>query len=53
MNLTLWTTAGLVVWLVLWAIGAKAFDSFMLAALIILVGATTHILLRYLPNRRP
>ncbi len=32
-------TAGLVVWIVLWALGAKGFDAFMLATVIILVGA--------------
>ncbi len=51
MAMTLWTTAALVVWLVLWAIGQKAFDSFLLAGLIIIVGATNHILKRYLPNK--
>ena len=38
MGLVLTVTAGLVVWVVLWALGAKGFDAFMLAALII-VGA--------------
>ncbi len=53
MPLVLWTTTALVVWIVLWALGAKAFDAFMLATVIILVGATLEILKRYLPNRRP
>jgi hypothetical protein len=52
MSLVLWTTAALVVWLTLWAIGVKAFDAFMLATVIILVGATLEILKRYLPGRR-
>jgi hypothetical protein len=51
MQLTLFTTAGLVVWLVLWSIGQKAFDAFLLAGLIILIGATLEILKHYLPNR--
>jgi hypothetical protein len=51
MALTLWTTFALVVWLVLWAIGQKAFDAFLLAGLIIVIGATLEILKRYLPNR--
>jgi hypothetical protein len=51
MAMTLWTTAALVIWLVLWSIGQKAMDSFILAALIIIVGATLEILKRYLPNR--
>jgi hypothetical protein len=52
MGLTLWTTTGLVVWIVLWAIGAKPFDSFMLATLIIVIGATLHIVRKYLPGGR-
>ncbi len=52
MGLVLTITAGLIVWIVLWALGAKAFDSFMLAALIILIGAGVKILAGYLPGRR-
>jgi hypothetical protein len=51
MALTLWTTFGLVVWLTLWALGSKSFDSAMLAVLIIVIGATIHLLKNYLPNR--
>ena len=36
MGLILTATAGLVVWIVLWALGTKGFDAFMLAAAIIL-----------------
>ena len=53
MALTLWTTFGLVVWIVLWSLGAKAFDAAMLLVTIVLIGATLEILKRYLPNRRP
>jgi len=52
MGLILTTTAGLVVWIVLWSLGTKGFDAFMLALAIILVGATMRILARYLPGRR-
>ena len=31
MGLVLTVTAGLIIWIVLWALGAKGFDSFMLA----------------------
>ena len=51
MAMTLWTTAALVVWIVLWSLGSKAFDAFMLTVLIVLVGATIHILKRYIPQR--
>jgi len=52
MGLVLTVTAGLVVWIVLWALGSKGFDAFLLAAAIILVGATLRILSGYLPGRR-
>ena len=46
------TTFGLIIWLVLWAIGVKAFDAFMLTALIALVAATLRMLTPYLPGNR-
>ncbi len=52
MGLILTVTAGLVVWIVLWALGAKGFDAFLLSVAIILVGATLRILTGYLPGRR-
>ncbi len=52
MGLVLTVTAGLVVWIVLWALGAKGFDAFMLATTIILVGGVVKILAGYLPGRR-
>jgi hypothetical protein len=52
MGLILTATAGLVIWIVLWALGAKGFDAFMIAAAIILAGATLRMLSRFLPGRR-
>jgi hypothetical protein len=52
MGLILATTAGLVVWIVLWALGSKGFDAFLLAVAIVLVGSTLRLLSRYLPGRR-
>lgn len=52
MGLVLTATAGLVIWVVLWALGAKGFDAFMLATAIILVGATLKLVSGYLPGRR-
>jgi len=46
------TTIGLMLWIVLWAIGAKAFDAFMITVLIALVAATVRMLLPYLPGNR-
>ena len=52
MGLIVTATAGLIVWIVLWALGAKGFDAFMLATAIILAGAALKILSNYLPGRR-
>jgi hypothetical protein len=52
MGLVLTATAGLIVWIVLWALGSKGFDAFMLATAIIVVGASVKILAGYLPGRR-
>ncbi len=52
MGLILTVTAGLIVWIVLWALGAKGSDAFMLATVIILIGAAFRILAGYLPGRR-
>jgi hypothetical protein len=42
--------AGLGLWIILWAIGAKPIDAFLPAVLIILVAGTTRLLAKY---RRP
>jgi hypothetical protein len=52
MGLILTVTAGLVVWIILWALGAKGSDAFLLATVIILIGAALRILSGYLPGRR-
>ena len=52
MGLILTVTAGLVVWVTLWALGTKGLDAALLAAAIILVGASLRILAGYLPGRR-
>jgi hypothetical protein len=52
MFMTLAATAGLVLWIVLWSIGAKAFDAFIVTALILLVAATVKLVLPSLPGRR-
>lgn len=43
--------AGLCVWIVLWALGAKGFDAFMVTTVVILLGATAKLLVPYLPGR--
>lgn len=52
MGLVLTVTAGLIIWIVLWALGAKGFDSFMLAVLVIVIGASVKLVAGYLPGRR-
>jgi hypothetical protein len=52
MGFILTVTAGLIVWVVLWALGAKGFDAFLLTSAIVLVGASLKILSGYLPGRR-
>jgi hypothetical protein len=51
MGLVLVTTFGLVIWIVMWAIGTKALDAFMITAVVIMVGAAGRMLAPYLPGR--
>jgi hypothetical protein len=44
--------AGLVVWIVLWAIGAKSFDAFMITGLMLVLAAAGHLLAPHLPGSR-
>ena len=45
---------GMILWVVLWGLGAKGFDTGMLFLLIVLGGATIKVFGRLLPgNRRP
>jgi hypothetical protein len=46
------TTFGLILWLVLWALGQKALDAFLLTVLIALVAATLRMISPYLPGNR-
>ena len=36
-------TVGLVIWIVLWALGVKSFDGFMITALLVVLAATARI----------
>ena len=51
MGLVLATTFGLVLWIVLWAIGVKSLDAFLITLVVIVLGATGKILAPYLPGR--
>jgi len=52
MGFVLTIAAGLVTWIVLWALGAKGFDAFMVTTIVILLGATAKLLVPYLPGRQ-
>ena len=52
MGIVLATTAGLIVWIVLWSLGAKAIDGFMITTVIVLLGATARMLVPYLPGAK-
>jgi hypothetical protein len=52
MGLVLAITAGCIAWVVLWAVGAKSLDAFIVTILFALVGVTGHMLVRYLPGRQ-
>ncbi|HEV2061922.1 MAG TPA: hypothetical protein VGR12_03640 [Solirubrobacteraceae bacterium] len=51
MAIVVWTTAVLLLWIVLWALGAKAFDAALLSVSILVVAATVEIVKRYLPTK--
>jgi hypothetical protein len=54
MGLLLTFIFGLVVWIVLWAIGAKSFDAFLITMVMVLLAAAAHIIWPTLPgNRKP
>ena len=52
MGLLMTLIAGLVLWIVLWAIGVKGFDAFLITIAMVLVAATARILSPYLPGNR-
>jgi hypothetical protein len=52
MLLLLTTIAGLVIWIVLWAIGVKSFDAFLITILMVLLAATWKLVSPNLPGER-
>jgi hypothetical protein len=52
MGLVYSIVASLCLWIVLWALGAKALDSFLLAAFLIVVAVTVQMLQKYNPSKR-
>jgi hypothetical protein len=52
MGVLLTLITGLVVWVVLWAIGAKALDAFLITLVMLVVAAAVRLLVPYLPGNR-
>ena len=52
MGLILTGTAGLCIWIVLWALGISGFDAILIAVSMVLVAIGIHNLLPFLPGRR-
>ncbi len=52
MGLILTATAGLMIWIVLWAIGVSGFDAILIAVLMMLVALAVRQVLPYLPGRQ-
>jgi hypothetical protein len=52
MGLVVATTTGLVIWIVMWALGTKPFDAFLITVVIVVLGATARMLAPYLPGNR-
>ena len=52
MLLFLATILGLVVWIVMFFLGAKSLESFLITLLIVLLAATWQVLSPYLPGNR-
>jgi uncharacterized membrane protein YbhN (UPF0104 family) len=52
MGLLLTLIAGLVVWIVLWAIGTKSLDAIFITVLMLVIAAGVRMLVPHLPGRR-
>jgi hypothetical protein len=51
MGVLLTLIAGLVIWVVLWAIGSSGFDAALVTLLIMVVAGCAHVLVPHLPGR--
>jgi hypothetical protein len=52
MGLILTATAGLCLWIVIWALGVSGFDSILIAVVMVLIAILVRNLLPFLPGRR-
>ena len=53
MGLLLTLIAGLVVWIVGWAVGVKSFDAFLFTILLVALAGAVRLALPFLPGGRP
>jgi len=52
MGLLLTATTGLVIWIVLWALGLKAIDGFFVVLTLVIFAVVARVLGPHLPSRR-
>jgi hypothetical protein len=52
MGLILTATAGLCLWIIIWALNVSGFDAIMIAIVMVLIAIGVRNLLPYLPGRR-
>jgi len=52
MGILLTLIVGLVIWIVLWAIGAKSFDAFLITLVMLIIAAAAHMVWPTLPGNR-
>jgi hypothetical protein len=52
MGVLLTLITGLVVWIVLWALGWRAFDAVLITALLLVIAAAVRLVVPYLPGNR-
>ena len=52
MGLLVTTVVGLVIWVVLWGVGAKGFDAFMITLLLVVTAATARLIAPFLPGNK-
>jgi hypothetical protein len=52
MGLILTATAGLCIWIILWALGTSGFDAILIAVALVLLAIGVRNLVPFLPGRR-
>jgi hypothetical protein len=52
MGLVFTITVGLVIWIVLWSLGVKSIDAFLITTVVALLGVTVRMLLPHFPGNR-